>query len=122
MQAFVLRAAAPEIEAALPADALKAPKSRLQEVTFARTGRAPAYRIVSSEGPDHDRHFVVEVLVDGSVLGGGEGRNRREAETMAAEVALETLERLAAASDIGDPGRVAPPPGASPPGASGRLA
>ena len=109
-QAFVLRAAGPEIEAAVPADTLKAPKSRLQELAFARTGRAPAYRIVSSEGPDHDRHFVVEVSVDGSVLGEGEGRNRREAETMAAEVALEMLEPhgagegAAAVGSVGSPG------------------
>ena len=47
---------------------------------------------MSSEGPDHDRHFVVEVAVDGDVLGSGEGRNRREAETQAAEAALERID------------------------------
>jgi ribonuclease-3 len=89
---FILDAVAPEIEAALPADALKAPKSRLQEHAFAVTGHPPSYRIVSSEGPDHDRHFVVEVSVDGRVLGEGEGRSRREAETLAAVAALEVLD------------------------------
>lgn len=89
---FILAAAEPELEAALPIDVLKAPKSRLQERAFASSGRAPAYRIVSSEGPDHDRHFVVEVAVDGAVYGVGEGRSRREAETMAAEVALGKLD------------------------------
>lgn len=93
---FILEAAAPELDAALPADALKAPKSRLQEHAFAATGRAPAYRIVSSDGPDHDRHFVVEVSVDGEALGRGEGRSRREAETHAAEVALGRLSDEAA--------------------------
>jgi ribonuclease III len=85
---FILDAAAPELEAALPIDALKAPKSRLQEHAFSTTGRAPAYRIVSSDGPDHDRHFVVEVAIDGEVVGTGEGSSRREAETQAAEAAL----------------------------------
>jgi len=89
---FILDAAALEIEAALPADALKAPKSRLQEHAFSVTGHAPAYRIVSADGPDHDRHFVVEVAVDGDVLGSGEGRSRREAETHAAEAALQQIE------------------------------
>ena len=88
---FILESAAPELDAALPIDALKAPKSRLQEHAFSATGHAPAYRIVSSEGPDHDRHFVVEVAVDGVVVGRGEGRSRREAETHAAEAALERL-------------------------------
>jgi len=88
---FILDSAAPELEAAVSADTLKAPKSRLQEHAFSVTGRAPAYRILSSEGPDHDRHFVVEVAVDGAVVGSGEGRSRREAETHAAEAALERI-------------------------------
>ena len=89
---FILEAAAPELEAGTPAAALKAPKSRLQEHAFSATGHAPAYRIVSSDGPDHDRHFVVEVAIDGDVLGSGEGGSRREAETHAAEAALERIE------------------------------
>lgn len=97
-RAFILEAAAPELEAALPFDALKAPKSRLQELAFASTGHAPAYRVVSAEGPDHDRHFVVEVAIDGVVRGEGEGRSRREAETMAAEAALEQLHEVIAAT------------------------
>jgi ribonuclease-3 len=96
---FILDAAAQELDAALPVDALKAPKSRLQEHAFAATGRAPAYRIVSSDGPDHDRHFVVEVSVDGEVLGSGEGRSRREAETHAAESALERIADQAATDE-----------------------
>jgi ribonuclease-3 len=95
-RAFILGAAAPELDAHLSADALKAPKSRLQEHAFSITGHAPAYRIVSSEGPDHDRHFVVEVAIDGDVLGRGEGRSRREAETHAAKAALESIEDEAA--------------------------
>ncbi|HSM33207.1 MAG TPA: ribonuclease III [Anaerolineae bacterium] len=95
---FVLEAAATELDAALPFDALKAPKSRLQERAFAISGRAPAYRIVSSEGPDHDRHFVVEVTIDGQLCGVGEGRSRRAAETRAAEAALLQLEAAAASA------------------------
>ena len=92
---FILSAAGPEMEEALPADALKAPKSRFQERAMALTGRAPSYRIVSCEGPDHERRFVVEASVDGHPLGEGEGRSRREAETMAAEAALAALDRHA---------------------------
>lgn len=89
---FILGSAAPELDAAVSADTLKAPKSRLQEYAFSSSGRAPAYRIVSSDGPDHARHFIVEVAVEGAVIGSGEGRSRREAETHAAEAALEHLE------------------------------
>ena len=81
-----------ELEATVPADSLKAPKSRLQEHAFSITGRPPSYHIVSSDGPDHDRHFVVEVSLEGRILGVGEGHSRREAETMAAEAAMATID------------------------------
>jgi ribonuclease III len=88
---FVLDSIRPELEAALSADAVKAPKSRLQEWAYLAGGRAPGYRVLSAEGPDHDRHFVVEVALGERVLGRGEGRSRREAETAAAEAALVAL-------------------------------
>lgn len=97
---FILRAAEQELEAALPADALKAPKSRFQERAFALSGRAPSYRIVSAEGPDHDRRFVVEASIDGRALGEGVGRSRREAETMAASAALVALDAEAASAAL----------------------
>jgi ribonuclease-3 len=80
----------PAIEAEAVAS-LKAPKSRLQEYCFASAGRPPAYRVVSAEGPDHARNYVVEVRFQGELLGSGQGPNRREAETEAARVALAVL-------------------------------
>jgi ribonuclease III len=105
-QDFVMRVAAPELEAGLPASAFKAPKSRLQEHSFAATGRPPAYRLVSMDGPDHARRFVVEVVVGDRALGTGEGRSRREAETEAAVAALDGL-----APSEGAPSEGAPPDG-----------
>jgi ribonuclease III len=88
---WLLEVCAPEINAEAAAATLKAPKSQLQEMSYNRDGRAPHYRLVSAEGPDHDRHYVVEVLVGGEAMGRGEGRNRREAETEAARQALVAL-------------------------------
>ena len=68
---FVLSAVGPQLDAALPMEVLKAPKSRLQEHAYARSGHAPSYRVVSAAGPDHDRSFIVEVSLDGIVLGRG---------------------------------------------------
>jgi ribonuclease-3 len=48
---------------------------------------------VSDEGPPHARHYVVEALVGGRVLGQGEGRSRREAETEAARKALAEMDK-----------------------------
>ncbi len=83
--------AAPELDAHDRADASKPAKSLLQENAVARTGRPPLYRLLSADGPDHAKHYVVEVSVLGERLGVGEGRSRRDAETEAAQAALLRL-------------------------------
>ena len=54
-------------------------------------GQRPAYRIVETTGPDHDKRFVVEVAVGGRVLATGEGTSQKIAEIAAAEAALPIL-------------------------------
>jgi ribonuclease-3 len=90
----------PEIAADLALTTLKSPKSRLQEHTQRTTGDRPAYRIVETVGPDHEKQFRIEVVVGGRVLGAGEGPSRRVAETEAAAEALDRIrhERQAARS------------------------
>jgi ribonuclease III len=88
---WLLEVAAPEIDEPHALAALKPAKSVLQELSYSRTGRAPHYRLVSDDGPAHDRQYVVEALVDGQVLGHGSGRSRREAETEAAREAIAAL-------------------------------
>lgn len=88
---WVLDVAAPELDATGGLGSLKAPKSKLQEHAYHSTGHPPSYRVVSAEGPDHERHYVVEVSLSGEVLGRGEGRNRRIAETEAAARAMARL-------------------------------
>jgi ribonuclease-3 len=87
-----------EIAADLALTTLKSPKSRLQEHTQRTTGDRPVYHLLEAVGPDHEKQFRIEVLVDGRVLGTGEGPSRRIAETSAAAQALDALraERLAA--------------------------
>jgi ribonuclease-3 len=67
-------------------------KSRLQELIQARHKSPPRYKVLSVEGPDHDRLFRVAVTYDGKVLGTGEGRNKKTAEQNAAQQALDVLE------------------------------
>ena len=89
----LLEWAAPELESSSAREPIKPPKSRLQEHAIATTGRPPDYRVLSDEGPDHAKNYVVEVSIAGERLGRGEGRNRRDAESQAARVALDTLQR-----------------------------
>jgi ribonuclease-3 len=107
-----------ELTAEVAITSLKSPKSRLQEHTQRTTGDRPLYRLVEALGPDHEKHFRIEVEVAGRVLGAGEGASRRIAETQAAAVALEALRRERAATRAVRPEREAearqadaPPPG-----------
>ena len=66
-------------------------KSRLQEETV-RLGRGvPHYEVVGS-GPDHARRYLATVYVAGQRLGTGEGRSKKDAEQVAAQVACGSLE------------------------------
>lgn len=67
------------------------PKSRLQEVVQARWQRAPSYRTVHEEGPEHRKVFTVEVAIQGQVLGSGVGLSKQEAEREAARQGLDHL-------------------------------
>jgi ribonuclease-3 len=63
---------------------LKDAKSRLQEMVQAKGFGAPKYQVVEESGPDHDKKFIVEVLVNGKPWGRGEGKNKSVAEQDAA--------------------------------------
>ena len=68
-------------------------KTRLQEWVQERLKISPRYRVVSEEGPDHQKVFEIEVRV-GEVVAAARGRNKKEAEQAAARKALETLQPL----------------------------
>jgi ribonuclease-3 len=67
-------------------------KSQLQEWVQGQGYSAPAYKIVSESGPDHDKEFVVEVTVNGETISRGEGKNKQKASKVAARRALDILE------------------------------
>ncbi len=67
------------------------PKTRLQEWLQGRGRPLPVYRVVDSRGPDHDREYTVEVLVEGRPVARGDGSAIKRAEQAAAEAALEVL-------------------------------
>ena len=63
---------------------LKDYKSRLQEMVQAKGLPAPKYQVAEESGPDHDKKFVIEVLVNGESWGKGEGKSKSTAEQDAA--------------------------------------
>lgn len=66
------------------------PKSNLQELVQSKEGFTPQYKVLSEEGPDHDKVFSVGVYVDGALKGQGEGPSKQAAQVAAAEAALKT--------------------------------
>jgi ribonuclease-3 len=68
-------------------------KSQLQEYLQSLQQTPPEYVLIETEGPEHDRTFVVEARTPGQVLGVGQGRSKKEAEQAAAGAALKTLLR-----------------------------
>lgn len=66
-------------------------KTELQE-KLQRRGRARVeYMVNREEGPDHSKIFYMDVQLNGKVIGTGTGRNKKEAEQMAAKEALFLL-------------------------------
>ena len=87
---FVLRALEPDFDSIWSQGrAVDNPKSRLQELVQGMGRPTPHYELVSSEGPDHQPVFTVQVLVGDEVLGQGAGNRKTDAERVAAQVALD---------------------------------
>jgi len=66
-------------------------KSRLQEELQKKGTADIRYAIKENTGPDHDKTFRVAVLIDGKEFGEGVGKTKKNAEKMAARMALEEL-------------------------------
>lgn len=66
------------------------PKSQLQEIVQSREGFTPVYKVISEEGPDHDKVFTVGAYIDGTLKGQGTGPSKQSAQVAAAEIALKT--------------------------------
>ena len=66
-------------------------KTALQEQVQQKKNQVLTYHLVGESGPDHDKQFAVEVLLNGKVIGSGIGSSKKRAEQDAARMALEAL-------------------------------
>ena len=65
------------------------PKSRLQELAQSKAGFTPSYKVLSEEGPDHEKIFEVGAYVNDKQVGKGKGPSKQIARQRAAEAALK---------------------------------
>ena len=68
-------------------------KTALQELIQQKKNQVMCYRLVGESGPDHDKVFTAQVLLNDQVVGEGSGSSKKRAEQDAARAALEKLKK-----------------------------
>ena len=66
-------------------------KTHLQEVLQGKGESNIWYKLIDEKGPDHNKRFIMEVGTNNDVLGIGEGKSKKEAEQLAARIALDKI-------------------------------
>ena len=66
-------------------------KTALQEIIQRNPEESVTYILTGENGPDHDKSFTVEVRLNSNVIGTGTGKNKKQAEQMAAKQALKLM-------------------------------
>lgn len=91
-RSFILNYLENEIRAVETGEHIQDFKTLLQEITQKRYNILPEYRVIKEEGPEHNKKFVVRVVLNDQILGQGAGTSKKEAEQKAAKKAVEELE------------------------------
>ena len=66
-------------------------KTALQELIQQKKNQVISYVLVGESGPDHDKVFTAQVLLNDAVIGTGTGSSKKRAEQDAARDALESM-------------------------------
>lgn len=91
VQEFVIPHLNPLLEQIITSALDRDARSSLQEWSQAELNLTPIYRTVSSSGPDHQKEFLVEVLIGETVAGQGVGRSKQSGAQAAARSALDNV-------------------------------
>lgn len=87
---FLFKNFSPEIDTILKTP-IRNFKAELQDFCQKKFKEAPLYQVLEESGPDHNKYFVIAVVVQNNTLGRGEGNSKKEAQQKAAEEALKHL-------------------------------
>jgi ribonuclease-3 len=85
---YITKTLLPTFDNILKAGSWLDPKSRLQELVQNKEGFTPVYKVLSEEGPDHDKMFVIGVFVNNKLMGEGSGPSKQSAQVAAATAAM----------------------------------
>ncbi len=88
-KAFITKTILSTFKGILESGSWMDPKSHLQEMAQSRDGHTPVYKVLSEEGPDHDKTFTVGVFVNNELRGKGIGPSKQDGQQKAAKAAIE---------------------------------
>ncbi len=88
---LVLRFIPRKVDAAIEGGAYKDYKTMLQEIVQKNKQETLEYRLAGQSGPDHNKRFKMELLINANVFASGTGRSKKEAEQLAAKQALQLM-------------------------------
>ena len=66
-------------------------KSVLMEYSQSEKMPLPVYKVISEDGPGHNKTFSVAVYLEGDLKGEGTGKSKKQAEQLAAKNALQSM-------------------------------
>lgn len=66
-------------------------KSLLQEIAQSRYKSTPLYNLISESGPDHDKEFIMQVMIGNKAYGEGHGKSKQASQEDAAKNTLEMI-------------------------------
>lgn len=64
-------------------------KTMLQQLVEKDGASELVYKVISEEGPEHNKRFTVVALINNNEVGSGKAKNKKDAEMQAAKVALK---------------------------------
>jgi len=62
----------------------------------------PLYRVIDERGPEHEREFCIELIIDDQPLAQAWGDSKKEAERAAAELAWQEIQKREGVDGAGD--------------------
>lgn len=86
---FIARTIFPNASEVIKKNLVEDYKSAFQHKAQEVNGITPNYKVLSQEGPDHDRQFTVGLFLNDEQVSDGTGHSKQEAEQDAARLGLE---------------------------------
>ena len=68
-------------------------KTTLQELTQAKFGETPEYKLLRAFGPDHMKEFEIAVVIQNKEISRAKGKSKKEAQQASAKLALDVLNK-----------------------------